>query len=152
MQDISGNVTLAGIFKAKNVQADGVSAGTVDTKTATVTNLDAKQSNSDESVSGLYSVKTGDIEASSLGEAEIAKVSSNENGSAIADGTGSDGKSVFVKTKAVSEKSQVFVTSKTMLDQPLVVTEVKPGEGFRVAIKNPSDENIKFAWWVVDNK
>jgi hypothetical protein len=97
-------------------------------------------------------VKTKDIDASSLGEAEIAALDRNENGSVIANGSGSDGKSVFVKTKAVSENSQVFVTSKTMLDQPLVVTEVKPGEGFRVAIKNPSDDNIKFAWWVVEQK
>jgi len=151
-QNLDGDVMLAGVFKAKVVQAEGIVAGAVDTKTATVTNLDAKQSSTDESVSGLYSVKTQDIETSSLGEAEIAKVDRNENSSVVAEGTGSDGKSVFVKTKAVSEKSQVFVTSKTMLDQPLVVTEIKPGEGFTVAIKNPSDENIKFAWWVVDAK
>jgi hypothetical protein len=146
-QDAEGNAKLAGIFEAK-----GIVAGTVDTKTATVTNLDAQQSNSDESVSGLYSVKTKDIESSSLGEAEIAALDRNETGSVVAEGAGSDGKSVFVKTKAVSENSQVFVTSKTMLDQPLVVTEVLPGVGFRVAMKNPTDENIKFAWWVVDQK
>ncbi|MFA5872287.1 MAG: tail fiber domain-containing protein [Parcubacteria group bacterium] len=146
-QDASGNATLAGIFKAKEVNADSI-----ETKTATVTNLDAQQSNSDESVSGLYSVKTDDIEASSLGEAEIAAVSRNENVSVVAEGTGSDGKSVFVPTKAVTDSSEVFVTSKTMLDQPLVVTEVKPGEGFKVAIKNPADENIKFSWWIVNKK
>jgi hypothetical protein len=145
--DASGNVTLAGIFKTKDIQTENI-----ETKTATVTNLDAQQSITSESVSGLYSVKTEDIEASSLGEAEIAKVNRNENGSVVADAAGSDGKSVFVNTKVISDKSQVFVTSKTMLDQPLVVIEVIPGEGFRVAIKNPSDENIKFAWWVVDKK
>jgi hypothetical protein len=97
-------------------------------------------------------VKIDDIEASSVGEGEIAAIARDEQGNALASELGSDGKSVFVSTKAVTDSSEVFVTSKTMLDQPLVVTEVRPGEGFKVAIKNPADENIKFSWWVVNKK
>ena len=127
-------------------------AGTVDTKTATVTNLDAKQSNSlDESVGGLYFRENRGHRIFFFGEAEIAAWIEMKPGAS----SGRNGKrreKRFCEDKSRFEKLASFCHFKTMLDQPLVVTEVLPGEGFKVAIKSPSDENIKFAWWVVDQK
>ena len=122
----------------------------MDAKQATVTNLDVQKSSSKESESNSYSVKVNNVENATLGESQIAKVETDDNHDGLDDLSGSDGKSIMIKTTAVKDGSQVFVTAKTMTDQPLVVTEVIPGEGFKVAKKDPADQNISFSWWVVN--
>ena len=68
---------------------------------------------------GEFTVKAVDPDRKTLGRAEIVP----------ADEKGSDGKSVFIKTKSASAGSEIFVTSKVPLEQSLAVTEIKEGEG-----------------------
>jgi hypothetical protein len=146
-QDTEGNAALAGIFKAKVVQAEKV-----ESKTATVTNLDAQKSTSNETESALYSVKVADVGDATLGEAQIAKVEVDENKDGLDDLSGADGKGILIETASVKADSQIFVTAKTAIDQPLYVAEIIPGKGFKVQKNSPTNQNIEFSWWIVDKK
>ena len=57
---------------------------------------------------------------------------------------------VTVKTTAVTENSRIFVTPKTLLAYPLVVTSTKKGESFTVSVKKSEDTDVKFSWWIVN--
>jgi len=129
-QDSSGNVTLAGIFKAKEVQTGGV-------------------------VAGAYAVKNDSADAPVVGTAVILPVPVDENHDGIDDNTKkpiveSDGKSIEVQTQAVSEKSKIFVTA----DQPekIGVTKVKDGESFVIAVDQAVAENLNVNWFIVESK
>ena len=79
----------------------------------------------------------------------MKKVRADADLDGIDDVTGSDGRSVFIENSAVQENSQIFVTAKTMIDQPLVVTEIRPGKGFKVEKKDSTDADIVFSWWII---
>jgi hypothetical protein len=57
-----------------------------------------------------------------------------------------------VKTKAVSDKSRVFVTLKTLLNVPLAVTHIDNGKSFTAEVKAPITEPAKFDWLIVEEK
>lgn len=118
---------------------------------------------------GKITINIIDEDAPTIGEGEIVAITKDvkdedgnetpdENGDGVPDGdgiddeTGTDGKSVDVSTKAVTENSKVFVTPKSTTSDPLAVTKVKDGESFRVEVANPVLENLKFDWWIVDIK
>ena len=63
-----------------------------------------------------------------------------------------DGKSVFVKTKAVNLGSRVFLTPKRALDKPLAVAHIREGEGFVVEVKTEITEEIPFDWIIVEER
>jgi|GEM_PF-4931154 hypothetical protein len=61
-------------------------------------------------------------------------------------------KEIVIATTAVSENSQIFVTPKTTLRQPLAVTEIKSGESFKVEVEEAVSKDIEFSWWIVDEE
>jgi hypothetical protein len=105
-----------------------------------------------EVVAGSFTVKMINEDAKTIGDAIIEKVNKDENNDGIDDETGSDGKSVVVKTKAVSENSKIFVTPKSTLSEPLAVTTINSGDSFTVEVKSKVDENVKFDWWIVESR
>jgi len=67
------------------------------------------------------------------------------------EGIVNDGKSIFVKSKAINSNSKVFVTpKKSLISQPLTVSKFDSGKGFRVEIKDAIDEEVEFDWWIVE--
>jgi hypothetical protein len=145
-QDNQGNVALAGIFKAKEIQAEiGSFKNVLSAKDIKADNIE-----SNVVVAGEFSVKMNeDDKKTSIGKAKITEVKKDEDGDGIDDETKSDGKSVFVKNVIVKSDSNIFVTSKTVLDQPLVVSNIKPGEGFTVEKKSATNQDITFSWWIL---
>jgi hypothetical protein len=96
-------------------------------------------SNGDVVTSGTVSVKkinisTEDEEYASIGEGTLLKGE----------------KSVVISTTAVSEKSNIFVTAKTLFSGTLAVTEQKDKESFKVEIEKEAAQDIKFNWWIVN--
>ena len=64
-----------------------------------------------------------------------------------------DENEVFVETIAVTDDSRIFITAKgNVITQPLVVKEIKKGEGFYVAVANSAGENIEFDWMIVEDQ
>ncbi len=59
-------------------------------------------------------------------------------------------KKVIVKTTAITAKSHVFVTPKTLLDYPLVVTVLEPQTSFTVEVKSSEDKDVEFDWFIVN--
>ncbi len=60
---------------------------------------------------------------------------------------------VDITTSAVTNKSKIFVTATTKTGgQALLVTQKTAGTGFTVEIETPYISNIKFDWWIVDEK
>ena len=99
---------------------------------------------------GTLSISVNDPEAATIGEGEITAVRKDEDADGKDDQSGSDGKTVFIKTKAVGVSSRVFVTAKSAIDQALAVTEIKAGEGFTVSVKNAVAEKASFDWLIVE--
>ena len=105
-----------------------------------------------EVVAGTFSVKATSIGAETIGEGKIQKVFKDENGDSIDDENGFDGKSVTIATTAVSANSKIFITPKATLSEPLAVTEIIPGESFKVEIKTPVEKDIDFDWWIIESR
>jgi hypothetical protein len=82
-----------------------------------------------------------DPDAATIGTASIAPVGTD------GDESDSDGKSLFVKTKAVTEGSRIFVTPDIAV--PIAVTERKSGEGFRVSLDDKTEESVRFDWVII---
>ncbi|HCO99514.1 MAG TPA: hypothetical protein DIT56_02800, partial [Candidatus Moranbacteria bacterium] len=91
---------------------------------------------------GKLIVSVLDPEARTIGDAAITLIKKDLDGDGKDDDTKSDGKTFFVKTKAASVSSKVFITPKVALDQGIAVTEVKFGEGFTVSVKNLVTEDV----------
>ena len=60
--------------------------------------------------------------------------------------------SIEISTTAVTNKSRIFVTATTKTGQALSVTQKSQGVGFTVEIETPYIKDIKFDWWIVDEK
>ena len=101
---------------------------------------------------GALTIEVIDPDAPTIGTAKILPVAVDADDDGIDDETGGDGKSVVIQTKAVSEKSRIFVTLKKLLDVPLAVTKIKDGESFKVEIKTSVVEPVEFDWIVVEEK
>ncbi|MCX6762418.1 MAG: tail fiber domain-containing protein [Candidatus Moranbacteria bacterium] len=137
-QDAFGNVTLAGIFKAKQVEANGVVAGSVTVK------------NEKEGV------------APTMGDGEIKSVPVDADGDGIDDVTKkpvvpSDGKTAEINTKAVSETAKVFVTFENDPGSRYWVEKVQDGAtkeytGFTLKLSEIAKSGAKFSWWIVEYK
>jgi hypothetical protein len=103
-------------------------------------------------VAGAFTVKVVDEERKTLGTEILKSVKIDENWDGIDDMYPEiNGKSILVKTKAAGESSKVFVTAKTLTDKPLAVTEILPGVGFKVEIRDAVSEDITFDWWIVES-
>jgi hypothetical protein len=71
----------------------------------------------------------------------------------IDDQSGSNGKSIVIKTKAIKPDSKVFVTLKeNITSQPLIITHKKDGESFTVEVQNSVAETVYFDWWIVNKE
>jgi hypothetical protein len=56
-------------------------------------------------------------------------------------------------TTAVTNKSRIFVTATSLTGgQPLIVTTKSAGAGFTVEIEKRYNRDIKFDWWIVDER
>jgi hypothetical protein len=107
-------------------------------------------------------IEVVDPQAPTIGTAMLYPIAKDQDADGNDDFTGKsmtdpevlarDGKSVVIATKAVAAKSHVFVTSKSVIAEPLVVTSTKEGEGFTVQVKTPLTEPVSFDWWVVEEK
>lgn len=114
-------------------------------------------------------IKVIDVDAATIGAAEILAIETDvvdadgattpdtdgdgvPDGDGVDDETGVNGKSVKVETTAVTENSKVFVTAKSAIADPLAVTKIKDGESFTVEVANPVVADLKFDWWIVDAK
>ncbi|MFA6198730.1 MAG: tail fiber domain-containing protein [Patescibacteria group bacterium] len=130
-QDASGNATLAGIFKAKEVNADGV-------------------------VAGSYSVKNSS-DAPTTGGGKILAVKNDADGDGWDDETKVDGKSAEIETKAVSETAKIFVTFEGDPGARYWVEKTKDADtgeytGFAVKLSDPSKADANFSWWIVESR
>ena len=76
----------------------------------------------------------GEIVSASLGES-ILKAGASQ---------------IMIKTSAVTEKSQIFITPQTKTDLPLAVTQKTPGVSFTVETETPATKDIKFSWWIIN--
>jgi hypothetical protein len=103
-----------------------------------------------EVVAGAFTVKVTDENNKTIGESKIKAITKDEDNDGKDDETGSDGKSVVVKTGAVSGNSKVFVTP---MGEELVkwsISEIKPGEGFKIIIDKSASGDISFNWWIIE--
>ena len=66
--------------------------------------------------------------------------------------TTSDSRKVFVKTKAVKDNSKVFVTPAGETPVNWIISNIDDGSGFDIVIGSPTDELVRFNWWIVDEK
>ncbi|OGI27132.1 MAG: hypothetical protein A2359_02635 [Candidatus Moranbacteria bacterium RIFOXYB1_FULL_43_19] len=146
--DADGNAALSGIFKAEEVQADGVVSGSYavknekDTDAPTVGTTILFPPLVDENKDGINDI-TGN------------PMPPDADGDGVNDVTGkeivpSDGKNVEVKTKAVTENSKIFVTP----DQPakIGVTKTAAGVGFTISIDEPVADGLNISWFIVEEK
>ncbi|MDD5489726.1 MAG: tail fiber domain-containing protein, partial [Candidatus Moranbacteria bacterium] len=131
--DASGSAALAGIFKAKGVQADGVVAGSMAIK---------NDKNSD---------------APTMGDGEIISVKVDADSDGWDDETKVDGKSARVKTDAVSETAKIFVSFEGDPGSRYWVEKIKDADGkltnsFSINVSDPVKKDTKFSWWIVEEK
>ena len=105
-------------------------------------------------VAGAFTVKVVDTKSPTIGEAIILAVTKDDNKDGVDDVTGSDGQSIEIKTKAVSDTSKIFLSpkSKKALSYPLTITETKNGEYFKVEVPEAVKDDLTFDWWIVDSQ
>lgn len=81
-----------------------------------------------------YNVDTSDLTSSSLGKA-ILPVGQT---------------SIIINTTSVANNSAIFVTSETVVDVPLAVSQKISGQSFKVEISKPAATDIKFNWFIIN--
>jgi len=101
---------------------------------------------------GKLTIKVSDTAAATIGTAEITPVLTDTDNDGLDDNTGSDGKSIRIMTTAVNGDSRIFVTLKNVMDEPLAVVNIDDGQGFEVKIKTAVVEDVRFDWWIVEEK
>ncbi len=79
-------------------------------------------------------IETTDEENASLG---VGKIPEGES-------------AAIINTKAVTEKSNIFITPKTLYEGVLAVTEQKDQEYFKVEVEKAGEEEIFFNWWIIN--
>jgi hypothetical protein len=108
-------------------------------------------------VAGVMTVKVVDPERKTIGQAIICqsgKTYNSETKACVAcpDGETCDGKSIVVKTKALKENFRIFVTPETATPIIWSVSERENETSFTVKLSEPTTEEIKFNWWIVEEK
>jgi hypothetical protein len=111
-------------------------------------------------VAGAFSVRVVDQDAPTIGDSIIC-----EENKALKDGAcvvydsedaellEADGKSVLIKTTAINTDSKVYITPiSSTNNQVIYVGEIKLGKSFEVKVDNLVGAEIKFNWWIVDEK
>jgi hypothetical protein len=71
---------------------------------------------------------------------------------ACPDGETCEGKSIVVKTKALKENFKIFVTPETTTPIIWSVSERENGSSFTIKLSEPTMEETKFNWWIVEEK
>jgi hypothetical protein len=106
-------------------------------------------------------ITVSDPDAATIGTAILYPIAKDEDDDGKDDYTGlpmsdsdvkdRDGKSVTIKTKAVTESSRIFVTisSKLISQTTIMVTDTYPGKKFTVELVSPAEEAVHFNWWIV---
>ncbi|MEN8252492.1 MAG: hypothetical protein ABFQ53_02855, partial [Patescibacteria group bacterium] len=62
---------------------------------------------------------------------------------------GGDGQTVFVETEAVTSDSHIFITPYGNDEQPVIVSEIESGIGFKVKARDIIENMLRFDWFVV---
>jgi peptidoglycan hydrolase CwlO-like protein len=130
--DENGNAALEGIFKAKEVEAKGV-------------------------VAGSYSVKNEES-APTTGEGTIVAVKIDADGNGWDDVTQVDGKSAQVTTAAVTESAKIFVTFEGDPGSRWWIEKIRDPETgnltgqFSINVAEAVKKDVKFSWFIVEAK
>ena len=128
--NINATGLLNGKLKIEEVETDGV-------KTAQITII-----NKDE-------------DAPTIGAAVITPVEIDEDEDGIDDKTGSNGKSVEVNTKAVSETCKIFTSFENNPGSSSWVEKTFDEEdnytGFKIMLSEPVSEEVKVNWWIIES-
>jgi hypothetical protein len=139
-KDNLGNVDLlAGSLRAAHLVTEGL---TIETTTATAPTI------------GSAILYPAPIDANQDGKDDFTgeDMPTDANQDGIDDISGQairDGKSVTIPTVAVSEKSRIFVTPKTTVDESLAVTGENAGVNFVVSVKHTTPSSINFNWFII---
>jgi hypothetical protein len=101
-------------------------------------------------VAGAFTVKVVSEESATVGTGTIHIYTDDDLNGIDDNYPGNDGKSVEIKTKAVTETSKIFVTPVGGNPVNWIVDKVKNGEGFTIVLDKPVTKEIKFNWWIVE--
>ncbi|MFC1644920.1 beta strand repeat-containing protein, partial [Patescibacteria group bacterium] len=159
-KDEEGNVTLEGNLKAEIVEGKGFVITIDDEEYPTIGRaiicsvIPIDEDNDDlDDCSGNAIPKDSDEDGNDDLTSEPMPL--DEDGDWIDDNTQegivNDGKSVFVETSAVSEDSEIFVTSRSSFGGSLFVSEIEESDGFEVMANEVASENIELSWWIVES-
>ncbi|NTV54912.1 MAG: hypothetical protein HGA16_00205, partial [Candidatus Moranbacteria bacterium] len=106
---------------------------------------------------GELEIEVVDPEAPTLGTATLYPVAKDKDDDGLDDYTGlpmsdssvisRDGKSMTIRTKAVSKSSRIFITPDVA--EPIAVTERRTGKDFTVSTSDVISEKIRFDWMIV---
>lgn len=106
---------------------------------------------------GELVIEVRDPDVSTIGTATIYPVAKDGNDDGKDDYSGlpisdssvvsRDGKSITIRTKAVSKSSRIFITPDVAV--PIAVTEKSDGKSFTVSTKDAVSEKILFDWMII---
>ncbi|HAT74974.1 MAG TPA: hypothetical protein DCS28_02970, partial [Candidatus Moranbacteria bacterium] len=118
----------------------------------------------DEMVAGAFAVKIVDLEKKTIGETYICvagKIFDEENSECIEPKEGdiglSDGKSIEVKTKAVTATAKIFITPEGDAGGNIWVEKTADNDGnytgFKIKCSNATGvaKDVKVNWWIVES-
>jgi hypothetical protein len=106
---------------------------------------------------GILTINVVDPTKSTIGQATIKKVTIDADKDGIDDVTGSDGKTVEVKTGAVGSDSKVFtsfVKNPGSFNWVEKTADKDTGEftGFKIYVEQPVKDDVSADWWIVESK
>ncbi|MDD5397309.1 MAG: hypothetical protein PHW24_04650, partial [Candidatus Moranbacteria bacterium] len=118
--------------------------------------LDGKLAAS-EIETGVLTIKVVDSNKPTIGQATIRKMMVDANNDGVDDLTGTDGKTVEIKTGAVTADSKVFtsfVKNPGSFNWVEKVVDKTTGEftGFKIFVETPVKEDVSADWWIVESK
>ena len=156
---ITGNILLDGKLEAEEVEAGTLTIKVIEKESATIGQaticsiipIDEDNNNLDDCSNNPIPT---DKDNNNLEDTTNEPMPIDEDNDWIDDNTNepivNNGRTVTIETTAITDNSKIFVTPKISLDYSLSVSEIVDGESFKVKIKNSTEEDIEFDWWIVE--
>ncbi|QQR78763.1 MAG: hypothetical protein IPJ68_00545 [Candidatus Moraniibacteriota bacterium] len=108
---------------------------------------------------GGITIEVSDAEAPTIGTATVLPVVTDTDGDGKDDETGSDGRSIEIRTKAMIPMvngSRIFTSFKGNPNAFSWVEKVRDGDGdyvgFKIRLSEKVDEAVKVDWWLIEQK
>ena len=95
--------------------------------------------------------KKGNVQVQEITAKKVNIDTDDKNAASLGEAILPAGKTtITISSTAVTDKSQIFTSPKTLIDVPLIIKDQDTGKSFTIEIAKPFSKDINFGWWIIN--